>query len=439
MRRRFFVLYSEIKALFSNVSWQEKIEGYECDILIKDKNIGIEIDGVHWHKRRPEVDKIKQKLFEARGILLFRLREEGLPLLSERDTSFKWSDNAYPIVCRLLKQILKFAQLDERDRLGIEDYFHGKNLLNETLYRKIVAQLPAPPVEISLAVKNPKVAKEWAYDLNTPLLPEHFRTGSCKNVWWRCAQGHVWKTSINNRVNQNTGCPACPRTRSAKVTGEWNFAAIHPDLVKEWHFGKNGDLHPKEIRPKSNKKLWWICNKGHEWQASPSSRSDGTGCPFCYGRFPSKTNNLAVLYPEILAEWDEELNKGHEPTDFTPHVSKKVWWKCPKDPNHSYQSTIYNRTKRRSGCPHCARNNSRRYSIEYFQEFAAKRGGKCLSTEYLSCRNNIRMICKDGHEWSTRADNILYEQKWCPVCKKNSTVIAQPSGKLWTQNLRSGR
>lgn len=336
-------VYTEIKALFPNVSWREKIEKYECDIFLPDKKIGIEIDGVYWHKLRSNIDSIKQKLFEEQGIQLFRLREEGLSLLSARDISFKWSGNTFPIISSLINQIIKFTDFSDSERERLQDYINNGLLINNTLYREIVSQLPAPPYELSLAAKKPELAKEWAYDLNAPLSPEHFSPAANKNVWWRCEKGHTWETSLNNRSCQTTGCPHCPRIVPNKATTEWNFAKITPQLVNEWHHEKNGGVLPEEITPNMNIKVWWKCNDGHEWQAAPHSRTRGTGCPFCYGRYASKTNNLAVSYPELLAEWDYELNKGLNPSDFTPHVGKIVWWKCKE--NHTWQATIYNRTK----------------------------------------------------------------------------------------------
>lgn len=88
-------VYSEICALFTDVDWREKIAGYECDILLRKLKIGIEIDGVYWHRRRPDLELVKSAAFEAEGILLFRLREDGLPLLSERDISYKSSEDKF--------------------------------------------------------------------------------------------------------------------------------------------------------------------------------------------------------------------------------------------------------------------------------------------------------------------------------------------------------
>lgn len=417
-------VYAEIHALFSNVSWQEKIEGYECDIFLGEKKIGIEIDGVYWHRRRQNVDETKANLFEARSIQLFRLREEGLPLVSDRDISFKWSDDTFPIISKLVRQILKFAELKDVERVRLENYVNGGSLINEKFYRKIVSCLPAPPPGLSLADKNPEIAKEWAFDLNAPLAPEHFRPAASKNVWWRCGvSGHTWKTSLNNRVSQKTGCPECPRPKHIETTEEWNFAAVNPHLVCEWHPKMNGEIRPKDIRPQSNRKFWWLCKHGHEWQATPSSRTSGSGCPYCYGRIASASNNLVALHPEVLCEWDGELNKGLDPADFTPYANRKVWWRCVHDSNHSWRASIYNRTKMKSGCPHCARNSRRKFSIEYFREFAAKHGGRCLTTEYLHGKTKLSMICEAGHQWTTRADEIQYERKWCPKCRKDEARL----------------
>ena len=220
---------------------------------------------------------------------------------------------------------------------------------------------------------------------------------------------------MNSRTQQGTGCPACPRPVVLAPDQE-NLAVINPSLAREWHPEKNGDLRPKDIWPKSNRKVWWQCNKGHEWQALVASRAAGTNCPYCHGRYATKTNNLASKYPELLNEWDPGKNKGLNPSDFTPHVNKKVWWVCQK--GHNWQATIYNRTKNKSGCPTCAQNANRRYTIEDFKSIARERGGDCLSKTYISSRKKLRFCCKENHTWETRADSILYTNKWCPVCAK---------------------
>jgi hypothetical protein len=67
---------------------------------------------------------------------------------------------------------------------------------------------------------------------------------------------------------------------------------LNPSLAKEWHPTANGSLTARDVRPRSNKKVWWLCGKGHEWQASIDGRSRGNGCPYCSGRLATSENCL---------------------------------------------------------------------------------------------------------------------------------------------------
>jgi hypothetical protein len=51
-----------------------------------------------------------------------------------------------------------------------------------------------------------------------------------------------------------------------KATKEYNLSILKPSLVKEWHPTKNVQLKPYDVTPGSGKRIWWICQKGHEWQ-----------------------------------------------------------------------------------------------------------------------------------------------------------------------------
>ena len=75
------------------------------------------------------------------------------------------------------------------------------------------------------------------------------------------------------------GCPIC----SEKKTVLSNcFATTHPELAKEWHSTKNGDLTPFCVSG-VNPKYWWKCDKGddHEWISRINDRKQGNDCPFC--------------------------------------------------------------------------------------------------------------------------------------------------------------
>jgi hypothetical protein len=62
------------------------------------------------------------------------------------------------------------------------------------------------------------------------------------------------------------------------------YLQSNPRLVKEFNYKKNYPLIPKDFTINSNKKVWWLCHKGHEWQAAVYDRTKRrkTNCPFCW-------------------------------------------------------------------------------------------------------------------------------------------------------------
>lgn len=79
-------------------------------------------------------------------------------------------------------------------------------------------------------------------------------------------------------------------------------------------YAASNPLPPEEVAAGSNKKFTWSCKAGpdHTWEAQANSirMSKRGGCPFCAGKRPSVTNRLDVLFPDLAAEWDQELNEG---------------------------------------------------------------------------------------------------------------------------------
>lgn len=139
------------------------------------------------------------------------------------------------------------------------------------------------------------------------------------------------------------------------ATGKKNFSVATTDLVNSWNYNKNGKIRPEQISLGSNKKVWWICNKGHEWQASVNSRYlQKCGCPICAGKkVLSGENDLETLYPNIAKEWDNEKNTK-KANQVRPMDNKNYWWICSQC-GKSYQSSPAHRIGRNSGCPDCAR------------------------------------------------------------------------------------
>jgi DNA-directed RNA polymerase subunit RPC12/RpoP len=193
----------------------------------------------------------------------------------------------------------------------------------------------------------------------------------------------------------------------------------NPVLALDWHPTKNGTLTPRDVTPRSNKKVWWRCKKGHDWEARITSRSRGNGCPYCSGQIASRDNNLLVRNPGVAAEWHPTYNQDLVPEKVTPMSKKKVWWICAK--GHTWLARVASRNEG-SGCPYCSvrvRNQCR--SLEIFNPALAK--------EWNCARNGILKpwsvgpmsdkvvwwICKEGHEWQAKVANRS-RGYGCPYC-----------------------
>ena len=209
---------------------------------------------------------------------------------------------------------------------------------------------------------HPELSKEW--HPNNKIRPEQVLASSNRKVLWKCADGHVWKESPINRARKVFGCPVCSKKERSdaarKAAEHLNLYTENPTVCREWHHKRNGKP-PTFYMPASNDVVWWICDKGHEWNAAIYSRAKqndgmGQGCPYCSGRRASAEHNLAIKYPEVAAEWHPTKNKC-VPEEVTPASNKKVWWFCER--GHEWKTDIATRTMQGTGCPRCSNQSSK--------------------------------------------------------------------------------
>jgi hypothetical protein len=144
-----------------------------------------------------------------------------------------------------------------------------------------------------------------------------------------------------------------------KATNQYNLGVINPGLAKEWHPTRNGDLNPRNVTPGSGKKVWWICIRGHEWQAAVYSRNRGSGCPVCNKPTPAENNETIITNSDLRKEWHLTKNSGLNLRNLPAGFNEKVWWICEE--GHEWQATVKSRMSGR-GCPACNRDSSKKDS-----------------------------------------------------------------------------
>ncbi|HAT4693299.1 zinc-ribbon domain-containing protein [Legionella pneumophila serogroup 1] len=272
-------IYCELKNIFEDVCWQEKIHNKEIDIYIPHLSLGIEVDGFYWHQsdERTKADNAKQILLSNKGISLIRVRDERLEINEDNSIPYVNDENHINVVVNVLAFIKMKLELTKIEIRKIDDYINANKYQSEEEYKLIISTLPSPLIQRSIA-SYPDLLKEWHPTKNS-YHPSQLSYGSKIKVWWLCEKKHEWEATPNSRTRlQGTGCPYCS---GKQPTHDNNLAIKSPELVKEWHPEKNNGLRPEMFLPRSNKKIWWLCTHLHEWQATIDNRFNGTNCPHC--------------------------------------------------------------------------------------------------------------------------------------------------------------
>ena len=304
-------------------------DGTELDIYVPSISMAVEYDGSAWHgDDKMDRERRKYDLCKTKGIRLIRVKEnrnhwkdglgvsdyivrciagrkdhryltlaiktvleimgdvdfadlfsvnrylnllpkETLSLFGSSNTSYSYSFDNTAFLPKTFEpptfgpKIKTDVDVD-RDRMGILEFY----------YDEIDSH--------NLAVVFPEIAKEWHPKKNGRLTPKMFPPVSGEKVWWLCPNGHSYKATISERTKRHDGCPYCYGRYA--ITGENDFATIHPELLQEWDWEANAKigLDPRNLKPMSDAVANWICSKcGRKWTAPIKTRSKGHGCWVC--------------------------------------------------------------------------------------------------------------------------------------------------------------
>lgn len=266
-----------------------------------------------------------------------------------------------------------------------------------------------------------EILGQWDYSKNEKLTPELITFGSRQKIWWKCRDGHEWKAAVYSRTGSGSGCPAC--AGRVVVSDKNSLACVYPDIAKQWHSEKNGELKPSDVMPASHKSVWWVCDKGHEWRTAVKARTSGSECPVCTNRklCPGE-NDFGTTHPELAAQWHPTKNERLTPADVFAGSGRKVWWVCGK--GHEWQSRINARATAGSSCPVCAgkvtvagENDLASAYPELAAQWHPTKNGT-LTAQMVTPLSNRRIwwVCEHGHEWQCEVAHRVAANSGCPYC-----------------------
>lgn len=153
--------------------------------------------------------------------------------------------------------------------------------------------------------------------------------------------------------------------------------------------------------------LVWECKAGHQWNAVPSSIRKGTWCPECAGARPGTIGQMKEI---------ARSRGGMCLSESYRNTATKLTWRCSV--GHEWSAAPL-QVKKGHWCPFCARVAP--LTLDGLRQFAAHKGGRCLSVHYVSSSHPLRWQCAARHEWLARASSIR-AGTWCPVCAHNQKL-----------------
>ena len=109
------------------------------------------------------------------------------------------------------------------------------------------------------------------------------------------------------------------------------------------------------------------------------------------------------------------IKKGGECLS-TQYLGARVPLSWKCSEGHNWEAAPVNITSRKSWCPYCDGQKSDRTNIAYMRKVAVERGGDCLSIAYKNSKTKLLWRCSEGHEWEAIPLNVINKGSWCPTC-----------------------
>lgn len=136
---------------------------------------------------------------------------------------------------------------------------------------------------------------------------------------------------------------------------------------------------------------------------------------------------MLVDYPELIKEFDVELNLSINPNILKSKSHIECYWKCSKDADHIWKARVEHRT-RGCGCPYCAgqKVDPKTCLAVCYPDIASQIHPTLnnLITGYDLTSKSNRMLywqcnTNNDHIWKTSVDKRTDLGRNCPYCKES--------------------
>ena len=278
------------------------------------------------------------------------------------------------------------------------------HLWESLVYLRVNGERSCKKCRSNLIDTHPEIASE-AYGWD----PSEVTYGNSKKKFWMCDKKHVWETTTNSRT-AGRGCPFCSNLYASP--GINDLVTTHPEIAAEAH-----GWDPTKFGAGSEKKVEWICDKGHIYKMPITKRIKSLGCVYCSNwKTLAGFNDLVTTHPNIAKE-----ACGWDPRTVTQGSGLKKNWKC--NLGHEWLARVEARVNGR-GCIYCS-NWAVLPGFNDLEtthpELSIQANGWDPKTVIGGSSRKVRWKCSLGHEWTS----IIYTRKrgvGCPICSGHKVL-----------------
>lgn len=129
---------------------------------------------------------------------------------------------------------------------------------------------------------RPDLKEYWDFEKNE-LDPNNTGARVNKKAWWICKKcKKSFEQVVDTRFRSTGVCSVC--RNQTVVQGINDIETTHSYLLSEWDYEKNNKqgVYPTSVTYGSDKKVWWLCENGHEYMQSVNMKTTySKGCPKC--------------------------------------------------------------------------------------------------------------------------------------------------------------
>jgi len=156
----------------------------------------------------------------------------------------------------------------------------------------------------------------------------------------------------------------------------------------------------------------------------------------------SVRGKVVADFPDLLAEWDWDVNGDLDPPTVAAGGRQRIVWRCCLNPDHVWETRLADRTTKPSLCPYDMGNR-----VRPSESLAAH--FPWLAVEWHPTRNELRpdqvtrasgreiiWRCEHGHEWMAVIYARTLSKSGCPTCYADEAAERSKAGRLRARQIR---